>query len=626
MYLFFTSVNISEAQTGALTIKAPFAYTSPVCDGFISPGEYGLGLFVDMSDNVNPGLFWKFTNRTTATHSDLSYTIYSAHTLSTLFIAFAVSDQFIDDQIADANLPFRNDSVELFLDADRVSNDLNPLQTNFAPGTKEGFQIISDVLGNKYSAASDFTNADWTVATQRTADGYVIEFAIPLNLLDTLDGPGFIPATTGSIIRFNAVVNDNDSFVSAQTGVSILWRPADGESPYREGEPGWAVDLALTPTPALTLLTVSPNVLTGGNSATGTVTLSSPPESDTFVSLTSSDTALTVPANVLVLAGNTTATFGIGTALVLNDTPVTVTASLNNITKQAAVLVTPDKLVSVKAPVSVIGGKNAVGTVALSIVASTGGFTVNLSSANNSIASVPSTVTVPAGAKTVTFPIGTTPVVTSSPILITAAFGGSSKSTTLTVQRPGLLSNTLKTSSVIGGVSGLGTVKLNGIAPAGGVVVALNSSAPSVANVPFSVTVPAGTLSVSYPVTTVPVGANLTIGLHAILNSVDKAANLTVKAPVISSLKLLPAIVKGGVQNSTGTVTLTGIAPVGDMVVTLSSSDVTAATVPASVTVSAGTKIATFPIISQSVVIQKKTTISAVTGLISKLATLTVNP
>ena len=154
----------------------------------------------------------------------------------------------------------------------------------------------------------------------------------------------------------------------------------------------------------------------------------------------------------------------------------------------------------------------------------------------------------------------------------------------------------------------------------------MNSSAPSIVTVPSSVTVPAGAISATFPITTVPVSANVTVGIHGIYNSVNKAANLNVKAPVISLIKLNPTIVKGGVQNSTGTVTLTGIAPVGGIIVTLSSSDTTAATVPISVTVPAGSKTAPFTVTSLPVAIQKKPIISATTGTVSKSAVLTVNP
>lgn len=126
-----------------------------------------------------------------------------------------------------------------------------------------------------------------------------------------------------------------------------------------------------------------------------------------------------------------------------------------------------------------------------------------------------------------------------------------------------------------------------------------------------------------------PLGAHTVTGKFAADGTFAPSAisgTLNVIPPVVSGVKLSPAIVKGGVQNSVGTVTLSGIAPVGDLVVTLSSSDATAATVPATVTVTAGSKTATFPVTSQVVSLQKKPVITATTGIVNKLATLTVNP
>ena len=56
-----------------------------------------------------------------------------------------------------------------------------------------------------------FSNADWKVGTSRTADGYIIEFEIPLAPIVTKDGPEFVPATSGSefVVKFG--FNDNDA-------------------------------------------------------------------------------------------------------------------------------------------------------------------------------------------------------------------------------------------------------------------------------------------------------------------------------------------------------------------------------------------------------------------------------
>ena len=92
----------------------------------------------------------------------------------------------------------------------------------------------------------------------------------------------------------------------------------------------------------------------------------------------------------------------------------------------------------------------------------------------------------------------------------------------------------------------------------------------------------------------------------------------------LNSLSVSPTLVLGGAQ-STGTVTLSGGAPAGGAVVTLSSSNATAS-VPASVTVAQGQSSATFTISTQSVTSSTSVMISAVYSGTTQTATLTVVP
>ncbi|MDL1950417.1 hypothetical protein FBQ97_11460, partial [Acidobacteria bacterium ACD] len=92
----------------------------------------------------------------------------------------------------------------------------------------------------------------------------------------------------------------------------------------------------------------------------------------------------------------------------------------------------------------------------------------------------------------------------------------------------------------------------------------------------------------------------------------------------VSSVALSPAAVVGG-SGSTGTVTLSGNAPAGGSVVTLASSKAQAV-VPASVTVPAGTKVATFPVTTTAVTASTSASITATRGTSSKSATLTILP
>jgi hypothetical protein len=158
-------------------------------------------------------------------------------------------------------------------------------------------------------------------------------------------------------------------------------------------------------------------------------------------------------------------------------------------------------------PASVTGGNSSTGTVTLSGPAPAGGAQVALSSNSTTVARVPSSVTVAAGATSASFTIGTSAVTSSTAVTISASFGGASRSASLTValapsSLPTLSSLRLNPSSVIGGLeSSTGTVTLSGPAPSGGAQILFFSS-NGAASVPFSVTVPAGATSANFTVNT----------------------------------------------------------------------------------------------------------------------------
>ena len=189
-----------------------------------------------------------------------------------------------------------------------------------------------------------------------------------------------------------------------------------------------------------------------------------------------------------------------------------------------------------------------------------------------------------------------------------------------------LYSIELAPTSVNGGTSSTGTVTLSGAAPSGGAVVTLSSSA-SAATVPANVTVAAGATSATFTVTTSAVTAATPVTIAATYGGTTKTTLLTVNpatAVALSSVAVSPATVNGG-SPSTGTVTLSGAAPSGGAVVTLSSS-ASAATVPANVTVTAGATSATFTVTTSAVTVATPVTISASYGGTTKTTLLTVNP
>src|SRR5215218_8061282 len=85
-------------------------------------------------------------------------------------------------------------------------------------------------------------------------------------------------------------------------------------------------------------------------------------------------------------------------------------------------------------PTTVVGGNSATGTVTLTSAAPSGGFTVSLSSNNTAAATVPASVTVPAGSTSATFAVTTNSVSNSQSSTIIASAGGITRSSTITVQ------------------------------------------------------------------------------------------------------------------------------------------------------------------------------------------------
>src|SRR5262249_25647342 len=140
-----------------------------------------------------------------------------------------------------------------------------------------------------------------------------------------------------------------------------------------------------------------------------------------------------------------------------------------------------------------------------------GGALVRLSGSMEGQVVTPQNVTVPAGSLSANFTINAPQVNAPRYVLIQATYGsfGGTQAKLLEIDpglpgAPTLFAMALKPSQLIGGNSIRGTVQLVMPAPAGGGVVALNSDNPA-AQVPATVTIPAGNSADSFTITTSPV-------------------------------------------------------------------------------------------------------------------------
>jgi hypothetical protein len=369
---------------------------------------------------------------------------------------------------------------------------------------------------------------------------------------------------------------------------------------------------------ALTV-TLNPTSVLGGTSSTGTLTLSASMPTSVTVPLSSSNPAASVPASATIAAGATTATFTVTTSPVTVNTAVTISATSGTVASTAALTVTAGTFTALtRSPTAVVEGDPSTGTVTLSGPAPAGGATLTLAS-NNAAATVPASVTVPAGATTATFPITTSAVTAGVNATISATYGATTRSTTLAIRNMTL---SLSPTAVGGGNTSTATFRLSASVTTP-TTATLSSSNTAVATVPASVTIAAGATTATFPVSTSTVSATTAVTIAATHAGITASANLSVRVISPSALSLSPNNVVGGAP-LTGTVTLNYAAPAGGYVVTLASSRPAVATVPASVTVPAGSTSTTFPIASYPVAANTSSSISASGGGVTRSATLTV--
>jgi hypothetical protein len=183
--------------------------------------------------------------------------------------------------------------------------------------------------------------------------------------------------------------------------------------------------------------------------------------------------------------------------------------------------------------------------------------------------------------------------------------------------------------SVRNGESTTGTVNL-GFPDAEPTVVRLFSGDPAVAQVPVSITIPAGQTEGTFTITS-NASAPPTIVqiMGATPDNISRTHNLSVNAatpsgPSLSSVSFVPTSVVGG-QNATGTVRFTGPMTQGASV-QLFSSDPAIARVPQETVVSANSSSSTFNLSTSAVNATRTVTVTARWFDVTRTATITLTP
>ncbi|HYL75941.1 MAG TPA: hypothetical protein VEU96_17150 [Bryobacteraceae bacterium] len=399
-----------------------------------------------------------------------------------------------------------------------------------------------------------------------------------------------------------------------------------------ENHPSNTVTFQMASLPAasvhLASITLAQPSVIGGKDITGTISLNATARSGGFVVRLGTNSLLAqAPTSVTIPAGAASAKFTAHTSVSGTTNTVTITASANGVAQSAQVTVFPAnafKLTGVSLSASSVkGGAGVTGTVSLSGNPPLGGATILLASDSKSV-QVPASVNLTFGQSSANFSISTAAVSDPQTVKITATYGDSTTSATLSVKPP--LTLALASATVTGGAAVNGTISLFDPAPSIGAEISLQSTDSALATAPSSVKIAAGQRSAPFNVATSTVPSPTTVAISASYGSITQAALLTINPsgfPAPSNLAISPNIVHGGTSTKS-TVTISSPAQSSGVLVDLLSDNPFAAQVAAFITIPSGQTSATFTINTVGVSSTQTATISATIGGVSKSATLTV--
>src|SRR5215467_210199 len=217
---------------GKQLMIARYTKTPPVIDRVFSLAEWGRAIPVSVEGTSSPatppgvvpniGLPYLFPPDS---RSDSSFTIYALYDDSNLYVAVDVTDDII---ICDGPVPYLDDDAEIMIDGDRQPGDAhmalvcgpnnpncpNPVVNN------EGFKLTTSVCNQSLTDPSNNPSIVWESKAGLRPQGFVVEFQIPLDSINTNDTSWFsspFPSSTfrrpqpGDIIGFNVAVGDDDN-------------------------------------------------------------------------------------------------------------------------------------------------------------------------------------------------------------------------------------------------------------------------------------------------------------------------------------------------------------------------------------------------------------------------------
>ncbi|RYG47645.1 hypothetical protein EON79_06780, partial [bacterium] len=274
-----------------------------------------------------------------------------------------------------------------------------------------------------------------------------------------------------------------------------------------------------------------------------TATLAWPLMTQASLTLEATDAALLLPPSVVFKPGEKTFKIPLGHVPVPTDRDI----GLALLYKGQTVTSTGLKLRAIKGALSIDPGVLTQGQTGTGTVTLTGfvqqPFAVTLASNHPSI-SVPSTVTVPAGARTVTFPVSAVGA-GSRMVEVTAIVNGTPTTASVYVDVSPEVKN-VEIPSAGYGLSNIPVrVRLKAVAPAGGAIVRLASSDPAL-RVPATVRIAEGTYYTDVVATTTDLASAASATVTATVGTSSAIDTIALTPVGVHSVTASAASVKGG--------------------------------------------------------------------------------
>ncbi len=444
----------------------------------------------------------------------------------------------------------------------------------------------------------------------------------------SVPAPGVLGNDIGGAGATAVAVNPPQGLVMNLDG-SFEFTPAPGfdgviqfEYTAQRGTGSSQATVTLNVQPALASVAMDAPVVIGGQPATGKVNLTGPRLLTNGVVTISDDSAFAAPTspNVTVPVGSTQGSFSMITVATRENRLATVSAQFRGVTATTQFTIRPpqvSRLVALRP--TIIGGALGRFRVELDGVGPANGIVVSLSDDSTAIA-VPTVVVVPAGQTTAEFDAQTAQVSTSRTAVVTATLGTSANATVGIVG----LNFTVNPTSVVGGNNANGTITITSNAIGQPIVFDLSDDSPATGFAVPTAQINAGSLSTTFNIITATVTSSRVSNITVTGQGVSRTAAVTVLAPALQAVSMSPPQVRGG-QSSTGTVTLTGRAPAGGIVVTLQAG-AGIVQVPASVLVPAGQSTVNFTATTSVVTQTFMVTIAARHNNITRTTTLILTP